>query len=991
MRYETVYRQISRISGEVTEIRLSESRRELEALVVSTGYQQIPRERVTGAFALVDNELLNRRVSGDVLSRLEDAVPGLVFNRRFGPNDLSIRGRNTISGDGQPLIIVDNFPFEGDLASLNPNDIENVSVLRDAAASSVWGARAGNGVIVITTKKGAYGRAPAVTFNTSLTLSAPPDLYYQPQMSSVDYIDWEQHLFQRGYYRSFENSSAKVAFTPAVELLIRQRDGLITEAEAQSRLAALKKYDIRSDLERYLYRNGQDQQYSIGLKGVGKHQKYALSLGYDQSLPATVGDKNRRVTLTANHTYGLMNNRLEINTGIQYASYMQERNAPGTLTYTAVRGAAQPLYPYARLADHDGTPVIVEKKHRLSYAESAPEKGLLDWTYNPLHELELSDKTTRRAELRLRTGLSYKISSALRGEVSYLYQNSMAGLRDYYSPETYYARDLINTYTQINPDGSKMPAVPYGGILDRTATVSGGHTVRGQLNLSEKTGSGELDMIAGAELRDHHTEVVSSRWYGYDDRYGTSTVVDYTSGFRSYVNPGSSAIRIPSNAGQKYLLDRYLSYYGNGAYSFRRKYIVSASARLDQSNLFGVKANQKGVPLWSGGLAWIISAEDFMKNNTWSYLKLRMTYGSSGNVNKSLSAQTTASFSAMDNLSGMPYATIQNPPNPSLQWEKVKMFNIGADFEVLSGRLSGSVEYYAKKGLNLFGQVPYAPSSGVSIFSGNTSETRGHGLDVVLNQKVLKRPVQWDITALFSYVSDRVSDFKMEYPVSYFFTSGESGGYVLEGKPQHALYSYHFAGLDKQNGDPLGYLNGEASNEWSKIMSASTIDNIRFHGSARPVIFGALRNNFAWKNFTLSVNTSYRLGYFFRRSFVNYASLWVGYPVHGDYANRWKQPGDEQYTDIPSDPGVLNSTRNQFYMNSAALVEKGDHIRLQDVRVSYTFPETKAFKARKMEIYIYANNLGIVWKATGVNIDPDYPLATFPPPRSLAAGLKFTL
>src|SRR5690606_37654033 len=153
------------------EVRVVESENELSEFVVSTGYQKIPKERLTGSFGQVNNQLFNRRVSSDILSRLEDAVPGSVVNRRFGSNDISIRGRNTITGDGQPLIVVDNFPFEGDLSSLNPNNIENVTILKDAAASSIWGARAGNGVVVITTKKGGFHKKPSLTFNTNYTIS----------------------------------------------------------------------------------------------------------------------------------------------------------------------------------------------------------------------------------------------------------------------------------------------------------------------------------------------------------------------------------------------------------------------------------------------------------------------------------------------------------------------------------------------------------------------------------------------------------------------------------------------------------------------------------------------------------------------------------------------------------------------------------------------------------------------------------------------------
>ena len=330
--YDPVYWPLAGVPKNPLEVRLQDRTHRLNEVVISTGYQQIPRERMTGSFSQVNHELFNRRVSPDLLARLEDVVPGLVFNRRHGANNISVRGRNTINGDGQPLIVVDNFPFEGDLSSLNPNDIENVTVLRDAAASSIWGARAGNGVIVITTRKGSYQQAPVITFNANVTLSEKPDLYYQPQMSSSDYIDWEQYMFQRGYYNSFLNNANKVAFTPVVELLFQQKSGQISDDAAMRQIEAMKSYDVRRDMEKYLYQNGLNSQYSLALSGGSAHQKYALSVGYDRILAAAVGDERERLTLNANHTYGLFNNKLELTTGVYYASQKLDRNSPGQLT-----------------------------------------------------------------------------------------------------------------------------------------------------------------------------------------------------------------------------------------------------------------------------------------------------------------------------------------------------------------------------------------------------------------------------------------------------------------------------------------------------------------------------------------------------------------------------------------------------------------------------------------------------------------------------------
>lgn len=987
--YKTLQFPLNNTSLGPLEIMMEEQKLELEEVVISTGYQQIGRERITGSYTYINKKLFNRRVTTDILSRLEDVVPGLVFNRRHGGSNISIRGRNTINGDGQPLIILDNFPFEGDLSSINPNDIANVTVLRDAAASSIWGARAGNGVIVITTQKGGYNRKPELTFNANISFSEKPNMYYQRQMSSSAYIDWEQFMFQKGYYNSFINNANKVAFTPAVELLFQNKAGHISDAELAQRLEAMKGYDVRKDMEKYLYQSGVSNQYSLSLNGGSAQNRYALALGYDKIQAVTVGDKRDRITFNANHSYVIMNNRMELTTGVFYGSQTLDRNSLGELMYTGTR-SVQPLYPYARLVSSDGIPLIVEKNHRLLYVEQTEELGLLNWKYNPLEELEIGDKTTRIQEIRLRADVNYKLLPSLKAEIFYQFQSSTSLIRDHYSLQSYFARNLINTYAQITEDKQLIYPVPKGGILDQGHSMVAGNSIRGQLNFTKNHIRGEFDGIIGSEVRDHDTESVNSRRYGYNDEYATSVQVNSVQYFPSFVNPNSKLL-IPPNSTQTYLMDRYLSFYSNLAYNLDKKYVLTSSMRMDQSNLFGVKSNQKGVPLWSSGIGWIISSEKFMAKVPFSFLRLRSTYGSSGNVNKSISAKTTASFSPTDFYSMLPYATIQNPPNPVLRWEKVKMLNFALDFEHSSGRLGGSVEYYRKRGTDLFAQIPYQPSTGISTFSGNVAETIGQGIDLAFNAKLTQGAIKWNIFNLFSYTSDKVTDYKVINSARSFAQSNETSGLALAGKPQYALYSFDFAGLNPTNGEPLGYLNGEISNQWSKIMQNTTVQQLRYHGPARPTVYGSLKNNLDWKRFTLSANISYRLGYYFRRSSVNYTYLWQGSPSHGDYENRWMQPGDEKVTSIPSDPGGSNADRTSFYLFSSALIDKADHVRFQDIQLTYTLKKTSTRSLQNTQFYVYANNLGIIWKATKTSLDPDYPVSNFPPQRTLAIGVRFTI
>lgn len=573
----------------------------------------------------------------------------------------------------------------------------------------------------------------------------------------------------------------------------------------------------------------------------------------------------------------------------------------------------------------------------------------------------------------------------------YQYWRSATQYRNLRTEETYFTRNLINQYTKVEPNNSLSYPIPIGGILDLFNTSGTSHNVRGQVNYAKKWNLHEVNALTGFEVKDLNSSTSTYRYYGYNDDLATHQVVDYINFFAQYYNP-ATVLRIPNIDNQSAYTDRFLSYYANTAYTFSSRYTLSASARKDQSNLFGVRANQRGVPLWSAGIAWNLSEEPFYKFEKLPYLKLRTTYGYNGNINKNVTAYTTAAMVGFNNLTGLPYATVINPPNPELQWERVKVLNLGLDFETANNVLTGTLEFYSKWGLDLIGTIPYPPSTGITTFTGNTANTKGHGWDLILNSSNLNRAFKWNTNFLFSYLHEIVSRYKVKSAASAYLT-GASGVsivsvYPLEGKPLYALYSYPWAGLDPETGNPQAYLDGQPSSDYAAIISNATPENIVFHGPARPKYFGAVRNTFSWKNISLSFNIAYRMGYFFRRNSVRYNHVWSGQLAHGDYALRWQNPGDESHTIVPSMPNAPNASRDNVFIYSSALVEKGDHIRLQDVSINYTLNKSNLgnLPVNRVQLYTYLNNLGIIWKATKTHLDPDFP--KLKPVRSIALGLK---
>lgn len=976
--FKTLYRQISLPLDSVLVFSLDEDETALEEVtVLSTGYQEIPKERATGSFSHLDKQLIDRRVSTSLIDRMEDVTSGVIYNRNTNTNDkISIRGTSTLFGNTQPLIVVDNLPYEGSVDQINPNDVESITVLKDAAAASIWGAQAGNGVIVITTKSGSYRQPIRVAVQANLSVVEKPDLFYAPQMEIPDFIAQEKRLFQSGYYNSMINSSAKTPLSPVVETLLAAREGRISQQEADVLLAQYATQDSRRNLTDLYYRPAVQQQYAVQVSGGGDAYLFNFSGGYDYNLPNQVGAKDDRITLNAKQTFRLMKDKLELSSGIYLsrATRFSDTGMPSPRAYEA-------------LTDDAGNALPIVAGLNTRFVQSTLGSELLDWRSFPLNEMGKRNDRTVSNDIRINAGLKYRVLKGLDAQVQYQYWTNQGSVRNIETDDLWLVRHQINSYTQTLPDGTLSFPVPRGSRFTNTNALSQSHNLRAGLSYNLTRGFHELTALGGWEMRDISSTSDRMGYYGYDDATGLSTPVDFTTRFPQYQNQGSRLV-IPYQGTHTGLTDRYLSYFGNAGYTYRGKYLLTASFRKDMSNLFGVETNQKGVPLWSAGAGWILSEEGFYGWNGMPFLKLRLSYGYNGNVDKNTTAFTTIRYANnQEYVPGLRYGYISNPPNPTLRWERIRIVNLGLDFESKSGRIGGSLEFYSKKGDDLIGETQIPDSNGTYQYRGNFSGTLTKGFDLLLNTVNIRKSWEWTTQWLLSGLKDEVTYFDGSRSASQFLAS-QSNMVPQEGKPLYSVYSYAWAGLDPDNGNPLGYLDGEVSDQYSRIISSTTPEMLQFHGSARPTVFGAMRNTVGWKGWNLSFNITYRLGYYFRRFSVDYAALSRGEITHSDYRERWQQPGDELHTQIPSQPERLDTQRNNFYRGASALVEKGDHIRFQDIRFGYTWSkeEHAGLPFRRIEFFTYLNNLGMLWKATDLDLDPDDPTMT--PQRSAALGLR---
>jgi TonB-linked SusC/RagA family outer membrane protein len=971
-------------AGRDLQVQLESRAGNLEAVVVHTGYQDQRKLRTTGSFDEVDNNLLNRRVAPNVLDHIDGITSGVIFNKNVASGNglnqstISVRGRSTIFGNPNPLIVVDNFPYNGDINNINPSDVESITVLKDAAAAAIWGAFAGNGVIVITTKKAKAGQGPQISFTTSQTVSQRVNLYYQPILSSSDYIDIEQYLFGKGFYNNGLTSPLYTALTPVVELLGQVQQGTLSGAAAQAQIDALRKVDTRTDLNKYFYRRALNSQYALSFSGGNERDQYYLSAGYDRDLTNLTHNDYNRVTLLGNNSYTLIPKKLELFTSLVFAGSTSYLNNPGFSGVT---------YPYAKLADARGNALPVAFGLRTPYLDTVGGGSLLDWHDRPLDDLRNADNVVHLNDYRINLALRYKISKGLEAGAYYQYSRTDSNYTRYYGLKTYMARNLINSFTQDSMGVQSFP-VPRGGILNDNGIAIKGNNVRVLLNYSDSFRHGFLNLMTGAEVRDIEGAGQADWLYGYNPELGSSIPVDYLHTYPSYVT--GQAQQLPYQDTRTQSAERYISYYANGNYLYKGRYMLSASARRDESNLFGVRANQKGVPLWSLGGAWELSKESFYHLRPFPFLRLRVTDGYNGNIDRNVSAYTTAILNSGVNPYNNLNASIINPPNPSLRWERVHIWNAGLDFATKGGRLSGTVEYYIKSGLNLIGYSPVDPTTGVTTFAGNTANMINHGLDITLTGDTHFGALHWNSVLLFSIAQDRVTRYLAKPgAVIDYLNSGTIN--PLRGHPLYSVFALRWEGLSPANGDPQGLYQGKISTDYADMISSDSLRDLHYKGAANPTVFGSWRNTLNWKQWELSFNIIYKLDYVFRRSSIFYYAVYYGLSKgHRDYAKRWQNPGDENRTSVPSMtyPGDLN--RDIFYQNSEALVERGDNIRLQDLQLGYTLgrAEHPKLPVQAIRLYLYANNLGIIWKANHAGIDPDYVSSPSPAPRTVALGIK---
>ncbi|WP_270090798.1 SusC/RagA family TonB-linked outer membrane protein [Sphingobacterium sp. SYP-B4668] len=973
-----------------------------EVDVVSTGYQKLPKERATGSFEFIDSTLFNRKVSTDFVSRLEDVVPGLSTNKDRASNrgdllNMNIRGESSINSNIWPLVVIDGVPYENNMAdygmaaynNINPNDIENITLLKDAAAASIWGSQSGNGVIVITTKRGKFNQKAQLSFNSNFTTIDKPDLYKYKNMSTSDHIELMRLFYDKGRYNSRFNRWNNTV-PPVVWLFKNATDKKISEEQLNTELDRLRQIDQRDDFMKYIYRRQSKQQHSLRLTQGSDRISYSLGLGYDRNLGALVTESyqriNTKIAVQARPVKSLL-----LDFSVAYTESDKEESWDLIGYNQLALGASN--YPYLELADEWGNPLPVEISGLNPGFIDTVGGGLLQsFTYRPLEELYRSKQNQKQKELLMQLNAKYQFGFGLSVSGMYAYQRNHNPISNWRSGDSYELRSQANSFASWN-DHEVIWNQPLGDYLYGMDWNHYSH--QGRLNLMfDRTFGGQhaVSFLAGLDARELQRDMKTYQYYGYDPLSGSFQQVQFGKEIRRF-NGKSGVAKIVDRSRIESLTNRYLSFYMNGSYTFKDRYIWSGSMRKDASNLFGVKANDRGQPFWSTGLAWLLSKEDFMSDKYFNYLKLRATYGYNGNVNNSISAYPIMAIESQPHyITGETYGTISRPPNPNLRWERVGNLNFGLDFATADNLFSGSVEYYHKRAIDLIAQAEVDPTVGFSHLTVNSADLLTKGWDISLNAAPIKtKRWGWNSNLVFAHLTTKVTKAYLANDIASLNVSYANSVIAtpIEGMELYSLLTYKWAGLNPADGTPQAYLNGEISDDYIAIQNTK-VSELQNHGTQRPRYFGSWRNSVRFKNIELSWNISYQLGHkFIRESFDNDVFLELG-AGHSDYSLRWQKPGDEAWTDVPAFTYPNKFRSSPIYRSSSVLVERGDQIKLRDIQASMGIPGLSRYGINNFRLYAYAQHIGTIWRANNKGIDSEYG-ASIPDPLSLSLGINFNL
>lgn len=992
-------------SRSTVDVNLKPENKSLDEVVV-IAYGTIKKEALTGSVGTIKAESIEKRPIGNITRAIEGAVPGVITTTGSGQpgsgSSLRVRGFGSINATSEPLFVVDGVPYIGGTSNINPDDVESITVLKDAASTALYGSRAANGVIMITTKKGRKGRSDINVKVSQGVISRGLQEY--ERVNAFDYypLMWESYRNSLIYPATGTALPTDIANQIATGLLPRNTAGLqVYNSRTYSDISQLLSYNpfnvprttivgvdgklnpsaqllYPDDLDwgNELQRNGSRKDYGINFSGGLEKLDYFLSVGYLKEEGFTRNTDLERYSARVNVN---VQPKPWIKTGLNISGNFTTSNSAseggGIVNPFNWTRSIGPIYPFYAHNMTTGAYVLDDKGNKiydLGNFQALPIGIANDirnrpGTYSNRHapaELYLNENLFRRTVVSARsvTDILFLKNFKFTNNVSFDFQSQH---------NSTYENTLVG-------DGAP------GGRSRRQSLTTTGFIASQLLQYGQSFGGHRVDALVGHESYSQYDNDVN----GFKNLQSLSGNTELGN-FTTITSTGS-------------LVDRYTieSYLSRVNYDYRGKYFVSASLRTDGNSRFAEES--RWGTFWSVGGGWNINKEKFMQSAGWiDNLKLRGSYGVVG-------VADGIGFYAYQGLYG--FANNANEPgivqsqtaflNRKLSWEENKQFDVGIDFSLFKNRISGSFEYYNRQSVDLLFAVPQPLSSGALTNNKNTATMYNKGIEALLSADVIRtKNFTWNTTINISTVDNKIT--KMPEAVPEFITGTKK---YSKGASQYDYWLRSFYGVDPTDGIVLYKALNTATTANRRLIpnKAGGLDTVttsaanarlEYHGGVIPDFYGSLTQSLTFKEFTLSALFTFQLGG--NTYDANYQGLMsstsYGSSMHVDILKRWQKAGD--VTDVPRmDAGRTTD----FDANSSRWLVDASYFNIRAINLTYTLPKSLVSKIRMSggQIYISAENVAFLSKRRGMDNQTAFTGVTgvgYPPARVITVGVNVNL
>ena len=1002
-----------------------------EVTIVEDGYARLPRKDMVGAFTTVKAEDIMMPAYQSIDQMLQGKVAGMsVVNTsaRVGASPkITIRGTATILGNTSPLWVVDGVIQEdaltidmssaitGDMKELignqvswlNPQDIDNITVLKDASATAIYGSKASNGVIVITTKKGTPGRVN-VNYSTNVSVRERPSYGIYDFMNSYERIQFSKEAYEAGV--RYQSTPLPQIYTYE-GLMAMFNNRSIDEKEFSTYLQRLE--TVNTDWFDLLTRNSVSQSHNLSLSGGVDRLTYNASVGYQSNKGMEIGNENDQIT-TRLSMNSHINDKLDINVQLN-GSIRNSYGYAGVNPYTYAMNTSRAIPAY----EENGDPTYYSQYYTYQYNTDLGAAN--QFSYNVFNELENTYSTNCGSMFNASANISYKILNWLTYQGTANMALNTNNSESFIGEKSSQVERLYRGYPygteESGSDKYNAALMPYGGILKQAKSQSVSYSTSHRLQFAKEFNENHrLNVMLGMEVRTTKGESDGNTAMGYVPERGeilvSPTLPENFKPIGTDVSIGWGALRSLYEGGwsRTSTVTNYLSFFGIAAYSLMNRYVINLNVRSDASNRFGQDVNKQFDPTWSVGVAWKAAQEPFMMEYVpWlEQFNIRATYGIQGNVVNSISPEMIVTYQGLLQSYSEYYLTISSLPNKQLKWERTKSANLGADISLFG--ITMNLEYYWRKS-NAIIRQDVAQEYGVKSMPLNGGLITNEGLEISLNYTPIRtKNFAWTIGMNAgknwnkSMTDDRTAKADELNHIDYL--NGSSDRPLKKGYPLSAFWSYKFTGLDHNNGYPTF-----ANATYDDVDGDGSVDPTTFlvyTGQSEPDFSGGFNTRIRWKGFNLGIDFAANLGA--KKRLPNPYSTFTYGKMPDIFSNlskelndRWKQPGDEAHTNIPALytsikdlynlnlPNGLYDNIYSMWAQSDVRVADASFLRCTQISLSYSLPQKICKKIRLSHIQFSANvnNLFVIASKDWKGYDPE--LGYSIQPRMYSLGLSLGL